>query len=349
MNVPLVSRRSLMDSIKIKHGALRDVRISIFSIVRNESYFLKAFFNHYRSLGVNQFIMLDDNSIDGTLDFLKSQPDCLTIGSDFSFGQRINYRELEDSAPRQRRAGIVLKSLIGRKYLSGKFAIHADADEFLLLPNAVRDLPALFDELEALNTNCVPASLIEFYPENLSRLDGSRQVNSLEDLLSCSPYYDHIPLLGSHRGSYPRKIHRSATWRLCKKHKINFAPPYLSWLPPWITEMLPFRCAQSSVLTTPVIKWSENAYMKGSHKASVPPSHDLFLAMMHFKFTGDFSRKVKQATIEKAHRGGSSMYFAYSRLYVKLKKSGGSFLSPNSRKFSDASELEDIGLIKWNV
>lgn len=46
---------------------------TVFVVVRNELERMKIFFNHYRKLGVHQFVVLDNDSDDGTLEYLSSQ------------------------------------------------------------------------------------------------------------------------------------------------------------------------------------------------------------------------------------------------------------------------------------
>lgn len=45
----------------------------IISVVRNELERMKIFFQHYRTLGVKQFVILDNGSDDGTLEYLSQQ------------------------------------------------------------------------------------------------------------------------------------------------------------------------------------------------------------------------------------------------------------------------------------
>ena len=53
------------------HGAPReDARATAFAVVKDEIYNLRAFFDHHRRLGVDQFIVLDDRSGDGTREWL---------------------------------------------------------------------------------------------------------------------------------------------------------------------------------------------------------------------------------------------------------------------------------------
>ena len=44
-------------------------------VVRNESLRLPSTLAHYRQLGVDRFLVIDNGSDDGTLEFLRGQPD----------------------------------------------------------------------------------------------------------------------------------------------------------------------------------------------------------------------------------------------------------------------------------
>ena len=43
---------------------------TLLAILKNEIYFLPAFLNHYRRLGVQRFVFLDDRSDDGSFEYL---------------------------------------------------------------------------------------------------------------------------------------------------------------------------------------------------------------------------------------------------------------------------------------
>ena len=59
--------------------------VTLFSKVKNEAFFMGPFLSHYRGLGVKRFIFIDDNSNDGTREFLFEQPDCMVLGSSYTY------------------------------------------------------------------------------------------------------------------------------------------------------------------------------------------------------------------------------------------------------------------------
>ena len=54
-------------------------------IVHDEMFFLPAFLAHYRRLGADRFIVLDDRSTDGTRAFLAGEPDVMVVEELFFF------------------------------------------------------------------------------------------------------------------------------------------------------------------------------------------------------------------------------------------------------------------------
>ena len=53
--------------------------VTLLSRVKNEAFFMRPFLSHYRSLGVKRFVFIDDNSNDGTREFLFEQSDCMVL------------------------------------------------------------------------------------------------------------------------------------------------------------------------------------------------------------------------------------------------------------------------------
>jgi hypothetical protein len=287
--------RGLEDSIVIKSGTCRDVNATVFSVVRDEMFFMPAFLDHYRRLGVEQFIILDDGSNDGTADFLMAQSDCLLVTSPFSFSQTVSLGD------QSHRAGLLLKRALPMKFLKGKYAIYADADEFLLLPTQLASVPALFEVLRTHKIDCVAASLVEFYPETLSSLATPLIPASIEDLFSAYSFFDGHPLLTLEKGTSPIRIGRSVTARLFDKHGLDHVPTFLRWLPTPLARQLFGKALTGSVLKTPVARWTDEVYLTKSHCTTVPPTHQALLTVAHFKFTYDLLRRVKQSILLKSH------------------------------------------------
>ena len=109
------ARMGTSDLFKLVSGARRDDAITVCSIVKDELFHLPAFFDHYRKLGAEQFIILDDKSRDGTGEFLRSQPDCLVLEAQQGFG---------DIMPSGQRAGVMWKSAIPQTFCKDRWAFY---------------------------------------------------------------------------------------------------------------------------------------------------------------------------------------------------------------------------------
>jgi hypothetical protein len=341
-----VTEGHLKADLRVRRGHIRDVKVSLYAIVRDEIFFVPAFFDHYRRLGVQQFIILDDGSTDGTLEYLEKQKDCVVLASRFRYGQLINFRGA-DGRRKLTRAGPLLKSAIPKKFLSNRYALYADADEFLILPKGVESVASVFDYLARRKVPCVAASLIDFFPRSVRDLKCEIAVSSFEDLIHAYPCFDAGPLIKLHPGRQPRHTRVSASTRLFSQCGIKDPPGYLNWLPAWVIDALPLPAPRTAWVKTPIVHWQDDLRLNGSHKANRPPPADLLLAIAHFKFTGDFSRRVAAAMREKCHARGSQKYFNYHRLLQRLEVGSNSLMGPATRIFQGAESLEGTGLMKW--
>ena len=333
-------------NLEIRSGKFKDARVTLYGIFRNEMFFLASFFDHYRKLGVDQFIILDDQSEDGTFEFLCEQKDCVVLASEARFGDQITFFD-ERGEARRARAGTFLKKLIPQKFLKGKYAIYADADEFLLLPDNVRTATWLLAALEERRIPCIAASLVDFYPKHVSDLRLEVYPKSFEELLDVYSYFDGAPLLELREGAWPQRIYEGASIRLFREHGIKDVPTFLSALPECVLQHLPVPSPRAAWLKTPIIKWDPYFWLDGSHNANVPPTDKALITMVHFKFTYDSNRRIEQAMALNSHSRNGLKYFQYHRLLKEMERTGSEFLGPKTLRFSGTHDLERVGLMKW--
>src|SRR5262249_17805756 len=343
----MMSEANFRNHVRIESGRFRDVEANLYTIVREEMFFLEAFLDHYRRLGVEQFLFLDDSSTDGTGEFLSRQLDCLVLSSDLSFGEPIAAGNGRGGI-RIARAGTVLKRIIPQKYLKNKYALYVDADEFLILPEDIADIRTAIGVLERNMVACVAASLVDFYPQRLADLDLDIRARSLEELLDHYPYYDATPLVDLVQDDWPKQLGEGASKRLFREHGIKDLPPVLSKLPEAVVRFLPAPTPRSAWLKTPLVKWDDATWLEGSHYANVPPTPRVLLAIAHFKFTFDLQRRTEQALERKSHSRGGRKYFHYQLLLETMRCRGSDFTGPATAKFSSPADLAAHGLLKWD-
>jgi len=126
--------------------------ILVASTVRNEMVRLPFFLEHYRKLGVAHFLFVDNNSDDGTRDFLAQQPDVSLWSTPASY--------------RLSRFGLDWLTWLMIKHAHGHWCLTLDADEILIYPHhETRPLPALVEWLERGGRRSFGTLMLDMYPK----------------------------------------------------------------------------------------------------------------------------------------------------------------------------------------
>lgn len=123
-----------------------------FVTLRNELVRLPFFLRYYRDLGVTQFLIVDNGSTDGSLDYLQQQDDVSLWSTDKSY--------------RRSRFGVDWLNWLLSRYGSGHWCLTVDPDEFLAYPFCdSRPLDALTDWLDAAQARSFGTLLLDLYPK----------------------------------------------------------------------------------------------------------------------------------------------------------------------------------------
>ncbi len=69
--------------------------VTVICLIKDEFFYLPAFLDHYRRLGVSRFVFLDDGSTDEGPDYLMRQADCAVVVSDLTFGQFVDGKKAD--------------------------------------------------------------------------------------------------------------------------------------------------------------------------------------------------------------------------------------------------------------
>ena len=339
-----LSAAELAQSVKFNRPP-RNVPFTLFAVMRNEMYFLPAFLEHYRKLGVAQFVIVDDASDDGTTDYLASQPDCCRGITPIRFGTHVTITDPSHGGLAGR-AGPILKRVVPDAYLRDQYVVIADADEFLILPDAVPRLPDLVALMGQRGWKTVASTLIDFYPATLAELEDAAPPAGAAELFGRFGLFDAVPFMALSPGEQPRKTGQTASERLFRHCGIRNVPPALDWLPRGLAERLPFATPGAAWFKTPVILYDGNTFMVASHAASVPPPPDIMLAMAHFKFNGDTFRKIQSAIRLKSHARKGQKYAHYEEMLRRMQQRGLGFENTVSARYTGPQQLLGIGLMK---
>jgi len=289
--------------------------ILLLSTQRNEKVRFPYFLKYYRDLGVDHFLIVDNDSDDGTVPYLAAQPDVSVWHTQASY--------------KRARYGVDWLNYLQWKHGHKHWTLVVDPDEFLVYPFCdTRPLPALTHWLDASGTRSFGAMLLDMYPKG--RIDGQ-------------PYRE---------GQDPMEI---ASWFDAGNYSIKRNPTYENlWIQggPRARAFFPTNPQKAPALNkTPLVKWdSSYVYVSSTHML-LPRGLNLVYdaeggekasgVLLHTKFLDTFTHKAQEELRRKQHYSGSVEYKAYAN---------GLSADPDlwckwSEKYINWRQLEILGLM----
>ncbi len=145
-------KRRELRSIVNHTASINPTSILLFSTMRNERVRLPYFLQYYRELGVNQFLIVDNDSDDGTGEYLAAQPDVSLWHSKHSY--------------KRARFGVDWLNWLQTRYGHNHWCLVVDPDEFFVYPFCdTRPLRALTDWLDSSSIKSFSAMILDMYPK----------------------------------------------------------------------------------------------------------------------------------------------------------------------------------------
>lgn len=139
-------------SVRDRTDQIKPDDVLLFCTFRNEDVRLPYFLNYYREIGVNHFMLVDNNSDDGGAEYVAAQPDVSLWSTKHGYG---------DS-----RYGVDWLTYLQSRYAHGHWALTVDVDEFFVYPYCdTRPIRALADWLDASEVRSFGAMLLDMYPK----------------------------------------------------------------------------------------------------------------------------------------------------------------------------------------
>jgi glycosyltransferase involved in cell wall biosynthesis len=295
-------------------------------IVRNEMWRLPFFLAYHRWLGIQHFIIIDNRSTDGTIDYMRREGDVTCIVAPGNYGGKpAGHKEWLRWALRlapPQRWNLLLDAdelFVGKTLQSGS-----------LLP--------LVRRLSTEDIAIVTTSLVDCYPARFPLLADFEPVPWHR-----APYFDRGPYFQWPSQEWPvPHIHHGVRERICWPHwrwfrKIKrviprpLRPSILHDAPPWVIKMPLLR-------NVPGLVFDSVHYSSGLRR-----SVDLF-ALLHYKFDIDLTIKVDVALRERQHAQQSREYEGYARL---LSKPRSDLRCDRSCSFDGVQSLIDAGLVRF--
>ncbi|SFJ68691.1 glycosyltransferase family 2 protein [Jannaschia pohangensis] len=148
--------------------------ILAFATVRNEMSRLPWFLRHHRALGVAHFLVVDNDSDDGTVDYLVEQPDVSVWTTPHGY--------------KASRFGVDWLTVLLARHGHGHWCLTLDADElFVYAHHDRRPLRALTDWLDLTGRESMGALMLDMYPRGPL---GQARVDPQDDPIATLSHFD---------------------------------------------------------------------------------------------------------------------------------------------------------------
>ena len=278
-------KRRELRSVQDRTASISPDAILLFSTMRNERVRLPYFLQYYRNLGVNHFLVVDNDSTDGTREYLAQQPDVSLWTSKHSY--------------KRARFGVDWLNWLQMRYAHQHWALVVDPDEFFVYPFCdTRPLRALTDWLDASSIKSFSAMILDMYPKGPFDLIPYQEG---QDSLEIAPYFDS--------GNYVmRRNHRYGNlWIQGGPRARMFFKDHPERAP--------------ALNKIPLVKWDRNyAYVSSTHML-LPRGLNLVYdewggekasgCLLHAKFLDTLIDKAAEEMERRQHYANSHEYRAY--------------------------------------
>jgi hypothetical protein len=292
---------------------LVDDEVVLILVARNEGTRLPFFFEHHRRLGVNRFLVVDNGSDDGSVEFLSDQPDTIVWSTTESY-LRSN-------------CGVAWTDLILRRYVTRQWCLVADADELFVYPaferRGLRELCAALDREGA---TCYRALVLDMYGEGHLSEASCRPG---QDPLEVFPYFDR------------------AYYRL----RVPFDGPRRNMTNYWggvRARMFGEGLGGYLVSRVSLFRYSPGEVLMSGYHWLDRPTDELASgrgAVLHFKFTSQFIDKVAEEVARKEHARLARIYKIYSRA-LEAQPDPVFFDPMHSVRFESSEQLVAMGVMR---
>jgi len=289
--------------------------ILAFATVRNEIIRLPYFLEHYRRLGVDHFLVVDNGSDDGTAEFLAQQSDVSLWTTGHSY--------------RLSRFGMDWLGWLQWQHGDGHWCLTVDADELLIYPDHdTRDLGALTAWLDQQGEASFAALMLDLYPKG--PLEDAVYVAG-DDPVRTLGWFDH--------GNYREQVHH---------YYGNL------WVQGGVRERVFFAQEPARAPTlnkTPLVRWSwRYAYVSSTHQILPTQLHgDLDLTgsgkisgvLLHTKFLPIVGAKSAEELDRGQHFQNTALYEDYHRQLTQNPD----LWCEQSCRYQGAAQLVELGLM----
>jgi hypothetical protein len=317
-----------LDLRTLKRGHTSRTGAVVFLFVRDEDYFLPYFFDHYRRIGFEEFLVYADRCSAPTLDFLAAQSDTTVLTGDYEFGQTFGTQLTGE--PRQL-CSLLKESSV--ELLPDRWVLIADADEFLIFPPPIRTISEFIKLLSQKSQPYATAPMVDMYPQHLAMRNYPPTVGPFDVSIffDAGPYYSWNPT-----NVMPDVHHAGVRHRLLQL----LAQRYPSDVFAIYGER---RISPPAIYKVPLLRHGAGIRRIGDHAIAIGTSSANGAALAHFKFTPCLDRKIAVALEEGQYFRGSVEYKVLALAMAKLPFEP--LAGPQTRQFTGPESFVAANLI----
>lgn len=285
--------------------------ILVVGCVRNERLRLPWFLTHHRRLGVNKFLLIDNASDDGTIEYLLDQSDVAV----FSTSERYS----------ESNCGVKWLNTVLHAHAVGHWTLVLDADELFTFPGfETTGLARFVAYLSQDGIEAVVAPMLDMYPEEPIAETSYR---AGESLIEACPFFDvkGYTLANIAKGGL-KVLHRGGP-----RHRIFWQGYDRAYPSPVLTKI-------------PLIRWRKDFMLEAStHILRNAKLAGVTGLLLHFKFLQDFVENACKEAERQEHFAGARQYSAYASVLSANPKL--SALWEGSVRYQHSTQLLDMGLM----
>jgi hypothetical protein len=294
--------------------------IRLFAIARNESLRLPHFLKYYTELGVDKFFIIDNNSIDDTVEIALSCHNAHVFSVDEPYRNHWNWMEY-----------------FLEKYAMDNWCVVVDIDELFVYPNINRiPLQKLARYLESQNYGAIRSFLLDLYPDKpLSQTGYLQGTNPLEFCNFFDSDFEEAEIVLADKNRW--RLFETVVYLGGMRDRVfgNDLPTNLKAfrrLPYHLSKISFFKNTRKSYLT------------QGMHAINGSKISDIHGVVCHTKFMQDFISEVEEEARREEHYGNAILYKIFN--HTLSANPSISLWHPNSKKLEKQTQLYEFNLLK---
>lgn len=286
-------------------------KILAVSCVRDEILRLPWFLEYHRNLGVDHFLIIDNDSSDGTSEYLRRQGDVSLFPTRESYSAS--------------KCGVTWTNEVLENFGRDHWVLILDADELFVYPRCETvNLRALVTYLNELGAQAMMAPLLDMYSDRAISETSYR--SGMPFYEACS-YFDGDNYEQAELGPNSSLVRSRGGAR----HRLFWKSRNREYSSPFLPKI-------------PLVKWRNGISLDAStHIMSGARLAEATGVLLHFKLFQDFAARAKHEAARGEHFANARQYAAYSEVLSSDTKL--SAYHEGSIRYENSIQLVRLGLM----